>query len=103
VEAYLELGLIDEAQRHAAILGHNYPDSDWYEDTYRIFRRHGQELREVQARNKRQDDGNQHELSPEERLRLAGDDVDLSKAPEIRESGASDTDITPDIPGAPTN
>ncbi|MEE4208769.1 MAG: outer membrane protein assembly factor BamD [Parvularcula sp.] len=50
VEAYLELGLVDEAQRHAAILGYNYPNSRWYEDTYRIFRRHGEELRSAQAR-----------------------------------------------------
>ncbi len=44
VEAYLELGLYGEARRHAAILGHNYPDSQWYRDTYRAFRRYGQEL-----------------------------------------------------------
>lgn len=44
VEAYLELGLYGEARRHAAILGHNYPDSAWYRDTYRAFRRYGQEI-----------------------------------------------------------
>lgn len=44
VEAYLELGLYGEARRHAAILGHNYPDSQWYSDTYRAFRRYGQDL-----------------------------------------------------------
>ena len=38
VEAYLELGVLPEAQRHAAILGFNYPGGEWYQDTYRLFR-----------------------------------------------------------------
>ena len=33
-EIYLMLGLPDEARRTAAVLGHNYPGSDWYEDSY---------------------------------------------------------------------
>jgi outer membrane protein assembly factor BamD len=35
-EAYTMLGLDDEARRMAAILGHNYPDSDWYIDAYEL-------------------------------------------------------------------
>jgi outer membrane protein assembly factor BamD len=37
VECYLKLGVIEEAQRYAAVLGHNYPDSRWYEDTYNLM------------------------------------------------------------------
>jgi len=33
-EAYLALGITDEAQTAAAILGHNYPGSEWYKDSY---------------------------------------------------------------------
>ena len=33
-EIYLVLGLQDEAKRTAAVLGYNYPGSDWYADTY---------------------------------------------------------------------
>ncbi|MGO9785896.1 MAG: outer membrane protein assembly factor BamD [Stellaceae bacterium] len=33
-ECYLALGLKDEAQRTAAVLGYNYPGSSWYEATY---------------------------------------------------------------------
>ena len=33
-EAYLALGVTDEAQTAAAVLGHNYPGSDWYKDSY---------------------------------------------------------------------
>lgn len=36
VECYLKLGLHTEAARIAAVLGHNYPGSKWYEDTYAI-------------------------------------------------------------------
>jgi outer membrane protein assembly factor BamD len=36
VEAYVALGLADEARRTAAVLGHNYPGSDWYADTYAL-------------------------------------------------------------------
>jgi outer membrane protein assembly factor BamD len=37
VECYLALGVNDEAQAAAAVLGHNYPGSDWYADTYYIL------------------------------------------------------------------
>jgi outer membrane protein assembly factor BamD len=33
-EIYLILGLPNEARRTAAVLGHNYPGSEWYEDSY---------------------------------------------------------------------
>lgn len=35
-EAYLSLGIPDEAHRSAAILGKNYPQSVWYKDTYKL-------------------------------------------------------------------
>ncbi len=34
VEAYLVLGVTEEAQATAAVLGHNYPGSAWYADSY---------------------------------------------------------------------
>ena len=33
-ELYLLLGLPDEARKTAAVLGHNYPGSSWYKDSY---------------------------------------------------------------------
>ncbi len=36
-EAYLSLGVRGEAQTAAAVLGHNYPNSDWYKDAYRLL------------------------------------------------------------------
>ncbi len=37
VEAYLSVGMIEEAQRMAAILGHNFPGSDWYQRSYALL------------------------------------------------------------------
>ena len=37
-EAYLHLGVVNEAQNAAAVLGYNFPDSPWYRDSYRILR-----------------------------------------------------------------
>lgn len=34
VESYQALGLVEEARKTAAVLGYNYPNSDWYIDTY---------------------------------------------------------------------
>ena len=33
-ECYLSLGLTDEAERTTAVLGFNYPGSEWYRDSY---------------------------------------------------------------------
>jgi len=33
-EIYLLLGLTDQARKTAAVLGHNYPGSSWYADSY---------------------------------------------------------------------
>jgi outer membrane protein assembly factor BamD len=42
-EAYMALGIVDEAQTAAAVLGHNFPDSRWYKDAYGIVRSGGLE------------------------------------------------------------
>lgn len=36
VEAYTVLGLVDDANKVAAVLGHNYPGSEWYIDSYAL-------------------------------------------------------------------
>jgi outer membrane protein assembly factor BamD len=40
-EAYLALGIVPEAQTAAAVLGHNFPDSEWYKDSYRLLGKAG--------------------------------------------------------------
>jgi outer membrane protein assembly factor BamD len=41
VEAYLSLGLTDDAQTAAAILGHNYKNSEWYASSYDLLTSRG--------------------------------------------------------------
>jgi outer membrane protein assembly factor BamD len=42
-ECYVALGIMDEAQTAAAVLGHNFPDSPWYKDAYNLVRNAGGE------------------------------------------------------------
>jgi len=48
-EVYLSLGIVWEAQNAAAVLGYNYPDSDWYRDSYRILRQRDLEPAEAES------------------------------------------------------
>jgi outer membrane protein assembly factor BamD len=43
-ESYAALGLTEEARKAAAVLGHNYPGSEWYIDSYTLMT--GQDVRE---------------------------------------------------------
>lgn len=45
VEAYLSLGLVDEAQSAGAILGYNYQSSEWYDDAYTLLTSRGLDLK----------------------------------------------------------
>ena len=40
-EAYMAMGIVNEAQTAAAILGHNYPGSPWYRDSYDLLQSKG--------------------------------------------------------------
>ena len=37
VEVHYTIGLIDEAEKYAQLLGYNYQSSDWYEKSYSLF------------------------------------------------------------------
>jgi outer membrane protein assembly factor BamD len=39
-ESYLVLGVPDEAQKAAAVLGANYPGNEWYEKAYKLMQKH---------------------------------------------------------------
>ncbi|MEW6629979.1 MAG: outer membrane protein assembly factor BamD [Pseudomonadota bacterium] len=45
-EAYYAMGLTSEAQTAAAVLGNNYPDSQWYKDSYKLLQNNGLAPRE---------------------------------------------------------
>jgi outer membrane protein assembly factor BamD len=40
-EAYMSLGIVEEAQTSAAVLGHNFPDSRWYKDAFALMQAKG--------------------------------------------------------------
>ena len=42
-EAYMAIGIVGEAQTAAAVLGHNFPDSNWYKDAYNLVKSGGVE------------------------------------------------------------
>lgn len=48
-EAYLALGVPSEAQTAAAVLGHNYPESQWYKDAYALLQGGGLQPNEDKA------------------------------------------------------
>ncbi|MBV5263262.1 outer membrane protein assembly factor BamD [Pinisolibacter sp. B13] len=43
VECYYAMGVVNEAQTAAAVLGHNFPDSPWYKDSYDLLKKGGYE------------------------------------------------------------
>ncbi len=44
VESYVALGIIKEAKLVGSVLGHNYPTSQWYEDSYDLLAEYGVDL-----------------------------------------------------------
>jgi len=65
VESYLELGIVPEARQVAAVLGYNYPGSEWYEDAYDLFEKYGYKMTE--QRLARQASGRDAKSDAEER------------------------------------
>jgi outer membrane protein assembly factor BamD len=45
-ECYMTLGIPQEAQTAAAVLGHNFPDSKWYKEAYELVKSGGFEPKE---------------------------------------------------------
>lgn len=48
-EAYMALGVTSEAQTAAAVLGHNFPNSQWYKDAYTLVSSDGRAPLENQS------------------------------------------------------
>ena len=53
VEAYVTLGVIGEARKVGSVLGYNYPDSEWYADSYALLQEYGVDLdEEIETRDR---------------------------------------------------
>ena len=44
VESYVSIGIIQEAKLVGSVLGYNYPDSEWYKDSYELLENYGVNL-----------------------------------------------------------
>ncbi len=53
VEIYYLLGLTEESQKYAKLLGYNYLSSRWYKESYRIFNKNYESPREKIKKKKR--------------------------------------------------
>ena len=53
VELNYKLGLIDEANKYAALLGYNYQSSKWYEESYKVFNK---DYEKILKKRKKQND-----------------------------------------------
>jgi outer membrane protein assembly factor BamD len=49
-ESYLALGVPEEARKSAAVLGANYPGTDWYQRAYQLMQRHTRPAQQTAAR-----------------------------------------------------
>jgi outer membrane protein assembly factor BamD len=69
VECYLALGVQEEAKEAAAVLGHNFPGSDWYQDSYYPDDRRRQPAETKRAAGSSASDGTHAGLAFDPRLR----------------------------------
>jgi len=53
VEIYYILGLVDEAEKYANVLGYNYQSSEWYENTYSIFNKEYKKIKLSKNKDKK--------------------------------------------------
>ena len=53
VEIYYYLGLIEESQKYASLLGYNYASSQWYDATYKIFNKNYEKKEIIKATKKK--------------------------------------------------
>ena len=52
VEIYYKIGLEDESRKYAVLLGHNYPESKWYKNTYKIHKKE-YKIQDIKNKNKK--------------------------------------------------
>ena len=52
VEVHYIIGLVDEAEKYATVLGYNYQSSEWYEQSYKVFNKEYKTSREIKKDKK---------------------------------------------------
>ena len=52
VETYYKIGLVEEAEKYANVLGYNYQSSEWYKQSYKVFNKDYAVLKDVKKDKK---------------------------------------------------
>jgi outer membrane protein assembly factor BamD len=52
VEIYYKIGLEDESRKYAVLLGYNYPESEWYKNTYKVHKTE-YKIQDIKNKNKK--------------------------------------------------
>ena len=52
VEIYYKIGLEDESRKYAVLLGYNYPESEWYKNTYKVHKKE-YKIQDIKNKNKK--------------------------------------------------
>ena len=53
VEIHYMLGLVNEAEKYAKLLGYNYQSSEWYENSYAVFNKNYKKVNREKNKNKK--------------------------------------------------
>ena len=53
VEVHYTIGLVDEAEKYAQLLGYNYQSSEWYENSYSLFNKNYEKKKKKKIQKKR--------------------------------------------------
>ena len=98
-EAYLALGVPEEAEKSAAVLGANYRGSVWYDHAYKLMRQHPAKQLAAVGRGAPTIPPGLPGAKPQSLPGDAGTGKALQQAP--RDSGTQGTEATPGGPAAP--
>ncbi|WP_072090740.1 outer membrane protein assembly factor BamD [Candidatus Pelagibacter communis] len=52
VEIYYKIGLEDESRKYAVLLGYNYPEGEWYKNTYKVHKKE-YKIEDIKNENKK--------------------------------------------------
>ena len=52
MEVYYNLGLIEESEKYAKLLGYNYQSSEWYKNSYVVFNKNYKKEENSRKKNK---------------------------------------------------
>tara|TARA_Y100000591_G_scaffold299380_1_gene291967 strand:+ start:532 stop:1368 length:837 start_codon:yes stop_codon:yes gene_type:complete len=52
VEIYYKIGLEDESRKYAVLLGYNYPEGEWYKNTYKVHKKE-YKIQDIKNENKK--------------------------------------------------